>query len=301
MAWKKLGKIFCPVDTYDWMYSHASNTVAAPLEEDGHFRIYFSCRNQSSQAHIGYVDIDIANPTNVLRISESPVLSPGPKGDFDDSGLSLACIADVKGMTYMYYLGWNLAVSVPFRNSIGVAVKDKKTGCFEKISKGPIMDRSMNDPYTLSYPFVFQEEGAYKMWYGSHQMWGKTTDDMIHVMKYAESADGLNWSRKNIICLDADEKDYAFSRPFVLKENGIYKMWYSFRGGKYRIGYAESKDGLEWVRKDAIGGLEVSSTGWDDNMVCYPYLFHHNDCRYLLYNGNEYGKTGFGIAIWQDN
>jgi hypothetical protein len=32
-------------------------------------------------------------------------------------------------------------------------------------------------------------------------------------------------------------------------------------------------------------------------MICYPAVFELNGNTYMLYNGNGYGKTGFGIAI----
>jgi hypothetical protein len=136
------------------------------------------------------------------------------------------------------------------------------------------------------------------MWYGSNLGWGKEETDMNHVIKYAESKDGREWSRTGKITIDLkDDSEFAISRPCVLKEQGIYKMWYSYRGKAYRIGYAESKDGIIWVRKDDDAGIDVSSSGWDSEMVCYPFVFDHKGERYLLYNGNGYGKTGFGLAI----
>ena len=86
------------------------------------------------------------------------------------------------------------------------------------------------------------------------------------------------------------------SRPCVLKENGLYKMWYSYRGQSYRIGYAESKDGFEWTRMDADVGIDVSESGWDSEMIEYPFVFDQNGERFMLYNGNSYGKTGIGLA-----
>jgi hypothetical protein len=63
------------------------------------------------------------------------------------------------------------------------------------------------------------------------------------------------------------------------------------------IGYADSKDGLEWGRKDDLAVVDISNAGWDSEMVEYPFVFDHKGNRYMLYNGNEYGKTGFGLAI----
>ena len=74
-------------------------------------------------------------------------------------------------------------------------------------------------------------------------------------------------------------------------------MWYSYRGEKYRIGYAESEDGIVWTRKDNESGIGVSSEGWDSEMIDYPVVFKHKDDVYMLYCGNGYGKTGFGLAV----
>ena len=78
-------------------------------------------------------------------------------------------------------------------------------------------------------------------------------------------------------------------------------MWYCYRGQKeiktYRIGYAESKGGLVWERKDELAGIDVSASGWDSECICYPYVFDYNNERYMFYNGNGYGKSGFGLAI----
>jgi len=74
-------------------------------------------------------------------------------------------------------------------------------------------------------------------------------------------------------------------------------MWYSYRGSKYRIGYAESKDGISWIRKDSEVGIDVSSSGWDSDMIEYPHVFDHGGQLYMLYNGNGYGKTGIGLAV----
>lgn len=296
MNWKKLGNIFCPENNYDWMYSHAANTVAIHLHDDI-LRIYFSCRNKNNNAHIGFVDVDINHSFKILNISQKPILSPGEIGTFDDSGVSLSCIKNVNGKQYLYYLGWNLGVTVPWRNSIGLAIFNESSNKFERYSKAPIMDRNDIDPYSISYPFILEDDGIFKMWYGSNLSWGKDQKDMAHIIKYAYSMDGINWIREGNISLNLkNEEEYAISRPYVIKEDGIYKMWYSYRGKSYRIGYAESLDSINWTRKDELAGIDVSIEGWDSEMVCYPFIIDHKGERFMLYNGNHYGLTGFGIA-----
>lgn len=297
MKWEKLGNIFSPDNNYPWMVSHASNTVAEHLRDDI-FRIYFTCRNVRNISHIAYVDVDINPPFKIIAVSERPILSPGEIGLFDDSGVSLSCIKTINNKKYLFYLGWNLGVTVPWRNSIGLAIYNDRTEVFDKFSKAPLLDRCDVDPYSISYPFILLDNNIFRMWYGSNLKWGREQKDMAHLIKYAESQDGIHWKRDGKISLNfKNDSEYAMSRPCVMKENGIYKMWYSYRGDVYKIGYAESKNGVDWARKDELTGIDVGKSGWDSEMICYPFVFDHKGKRFMLYNGNGYGKTGFGIAV----
>ena len=223
---------------------------------------------------------------------------------FDDSGVAMGYYIEINGIPYIYYLGWNLKVTVPWLNAIGLAKMNLSTKKFVKVSKAPIMDRSDEDPFSISYPSILFDKGIYKMWYGSNLKWGKLQQEMDHVIKYAESMDGFSWNRKNIIAVNFNHKgEYALSKPFVIKENDKYLMWYSYRGSEnietYRVGFAISKDGINWNRKDNEVGIDVGDEGWDSQMLCYPFVFEYKQDKYMLYNGNGYGKTGFGIAKLQ--
>ncbi len=300
MKWHKLQHIFAPDNNFDWMYSHAANPFAEHISGDI-FRIYFTCRNKESKSHIGYVDVDFGNDFKVIGISDKPVLEPGEPGIFDDSGVAMGYLLNIENKKYLYYLGWNLKVTVPWLNTIGLATWNEATGTFDKYRRAPIMDRSNEDPFSISYPSILFEDNKYRMWYGSNLKWGKIQDDMAHVIKYAESADGIHWTRTNQVHINLEHpNEYALSKPFVVKTGDLYQMWYSYRSNgditTYRIGYADSKDGYNWVRRDAEAGIDVSADGWDSEMICYPFIFDHKNKRYMLYNGNGYGKTGFGIA-----
>ena len=95
----------------------------------------------------------------------------------------------------------------------------------------------------------------------------------------------------------SDDSEYAISRPSVIRDRDCWRMWFSHRGSAYRIGYAESLDGIHWKRLDADCQIDVSESGWDSEMIEYPFVFDHDGSRYMLYNGNGYGKTGFGLAV----
>jgi hypothetical protein len=74
-------------------------------------------------------------------------------------------------------------------------------------------------------------------------------------------------------------------------------MWFAVKTKNYRIGYAESGDGHYWERKPF--DFDVTPGGFDSESVTYPNVFDHKS-RYMLYNGDGYGKTGFGIAVFED-
>ena len=82
-----------------------------------------------------------------------------------------------------------------------------------------------------------------------------------------------------------------------------YRQADGFRTNKdrtYRIGYAWSKDLTDWERNDGKAGIDISKEGWDSESICYPFVVEHKSKRYMLYNGNEYGKTGFGYAVLEE-
>jgi hypothetical protein len=139
------------------------------------------------------------------------------------------------------------------------------------------------------------------MWYVSSLGWKAQSAGPPHYVvhiKYAESRDGLEWERDGHVCVDfASADEYAISRPCVVKDGGLYRMWYSHRGSTYRIGYAESSDGLTWERKDRQVGIDVSPIGWDSDMIEYACVFDHGGSRHMLYNGNGYGESGIGHAV----
>lgn len=305
MVWEKIRHVFTASGEHTWMQSHAANPLAYPLTESI-YRIFFTVRDAESRSYITYGDFDADRNFELIRISDHPVLEPGELGLFDDSGVAAGYLIELKGKLTLYYLGWNLKVTVPWLNTIGRAEWNEEEQRFIKCGRAPMMDRSEEDPFTISYPSVLFEKGIYRMWYGSNLQWGKTQEAMHHVFKYAESSDGIQWKRSNHIVLNLEHPgEYALSKPFVIKEEGKpYQMWYSYRANgeiqTYRIGYAESVDGLSWTRKDGDAGIDVSPNSWDSDMISYPCVFRHRGKLHMLYNGNGYGRAGFGLAILQE-
>lgn len=297
MKWQKLGFVFNATGQTTWMQTHAAVPFAEHMKGDI-FRIYFTTRDQRNRSHTGYVDINIKHPGEILNLSAEPVVAPGMLGAFDDSGAMGSWLVKKDNRRFLYYLGWNLGVTVPFRNSIGLAVSEGNAD-FHRYVQGPIVDRSMLEPHFTGAPCVISEGEKWRMWYLSCTEWllHEGTPRHKYHIKYAESDDGIHWRRDGTVAIDyASDDEYAISRPSVIHDSDCWRMWYSCRGAAYRIGYAESPDGIHWSRQDSKAGIDCSATGWDSEMIEYPFVFDHDGERYMLYNGNDYGKTGFGLA-----
>jgi hypothetical protein len=297
--------IFQPAAHHDWMQTHAS--VPVPHQLDSHnLRIYFGTRDAGGTSRIGYVDVDPGDPALVRQISRRPVLAIGDPGTFDEHGVAPSSIVATDGTCYLYYIGWSRQASVPYRLAIGLAVGNDHD--FNKHSAGPLWDRTVDEPYFCTAPFVLRDAGIWRMWYASCTGWQRIAHryEPRYRIAYAESSDGVEWRRPGIVCIDYSELAQAIGRPCVIKQDNGYAMWYSYRSvtgyrtdpsRSYRLGYAVSGDGLSWTRRDPDVGIDRSDSGWDSRMIEYCYVYEHRGQVVMLYNGNGFGATGFGYAV----
>ena len=300
MGWKKMGLIFSPTGQYPWVITHGMLPVADKINDDL-FRIYFSGRDIFNRSRIGYIEIDINEPHKILCLSEHPVLDLGKLGCFDDNGVTPTWIVTHQNKKYLYYFGWNKGSSVRAAEVSGLAISEDGGKTFKRHSAAPIIDRTNTEPYTiLVISCILIENGIWRMWYDAADEW--TNNDLPkYNIKYAESIDGIRWQRTGLVSVDyMYPGESRVSRASIVKEDGIYKMWYCYAigSGGYKMGYAESEDGFKFVRMDDNVGIDVSEKGWDSEMICYPYVFQHEGKKIMLYCGNGYGKTGFGYATF---
>lgn len=308
MRWIKKGFIYNVDGQSEWAYSHVHKPTPI-LIDDSTLRIYFGVRDTKNRTRTTFIDVNPENPHQINYIHDKPCLDLGKIGAFDDSGVNVSSIVKYDDRLYMYYIGWNPSTTVHTRNSIGIAVSNDNGITFERLYDGPILDRNKEEPYYTGTVFVnYSSERGWNMWYTSGTKWeiidGKP--EICYHIKYANSENGVDWERNNISCIVPINDFEATARPCVLIEDGIYKMWYSrrdirsFRTKKengYRAGYAESPDGKSWKRLDELVGIDLSSSGWDSEAIAYPYVYRVNGRKYMLYNGNGFGKTGFGYAV----
>lgn len=301
MRWRKLGLVYVATGETDWAKTHAFVPTAIRLPSGG-VRVYAAFLDERQVGRIGFVDVDAENPRRILQVSKRPALDIGEPGTFDDHGVTPLSVLDCQGKRYLYYAGWQLGVQVRYYLFTGLAVSDDGGTTFRRYARVPLLDRSDDELFARTGAYVMADGPVWKMWYVGGSAWidvqGKQCP--TYAMKYLESGDGVRWGPKGAPCLDpADDDEIGFGRPCVLREKGLYKMWYSIRSKSkgYRLGYGESHDGRQWLRKDGEVGIGVSERGWDSEMVCFASLVTANNRTYLFYNGSHCGETGFGVAV----
>lgn len=310
MNWIKKGLIYCPDGTQAWNQKKYAHVVCADNSNPDIFRLYYSARDAQGRCQASFIDLNPNNLSEVIYEHPEPILDLGEPGTFDDCGIMPTWFLNHQEEKWLYYIGWTVRNTIPYHNAIGLATSTDGIH-FTKKFKGPVISTIATEPHFNGSACVLFDQGIYKVWYLNCTHWipdGDLMEPSYH-LKYAESKDGIHWERSGLIAIDyRDEIEGGISRPSVLIENGLYKMWFSARAKtdyrknrarSYRIYYAESQDGKTWIRKDDEAGIDVShqENDWDYEMIEYPLVVKHQDETVLFYNGNHFGQTGVGYAI----
>lgn len=300
MKWQKRGLIYAPDGQSNWARHSALQPTPYPIDNKT-IRVYAGFRDDAGVSRVGYVDLDAANPSNVLDVSPEPVLDIGIPGAFDENGVVPSAIIRNNGELRLYYAGYQVGQKVRFFVFGGLAISRDAGRSFERHSPVPVLDRTPSELFFRVAHSVLWENGRWRVWYGAGSRWvpGENKALPVYDIRYAESADGIHFPPEGRVCVGIEGADeHRVGRPYVVRDGNIYRMYYSVgtKSKIYRLGYAESPDGIEWQRKDDDLGLTVSDDGWDSQMIGYSSVIRWQDRVYLFYNGNDYGRGGFGYA-----
>jgi hypothetical protein len=314
VTWIKLGKIFDP--TAHALPGRCVEFAQAPqaLVLNDRVRVYFSTRETDHTgkflSQVAFVDFDRAMQ-RILGVSCRPVIELGGLGAFDEHGIFPFSVLWDGDTVRAYTTGLSRRVSVPVDAAIGLAISHDQGLTFERYGTGPVMAASLREPFLIADAFVRRHNGAYHMWYIFGTQWKRRSDaeplERVYKIAHAVSPDGLDWDRTGRqIITDKLGADECQALPTVIQLGGSYHMYFCYRpaqgdgddrGTAYRIGYAWSDDLIHWLRDDDLAGIDVSEIGWDSEMQCYPHVFQIEDRVYMLYNGSEFGRGGFGLAL----
>ncbi len=311
--WKKLGHLFNPakLGNGSWMQEQAQNPYTVDMGD--FIRVYFNCRAKKDKegksiSYGGFVDLDKNNLFKILNVSAEPVLKLGGKGDFDEFGVMSASVIEMGEEYYLYYCGWSRLQSVPYNWAIGLAKSRDGGKSFSRYGKGPVLGATNKEPFLQAgCSAIHKINGEYHLWYTSGIKWIITDakPESVYQIMHATSTDGIEWKRDGLPIIESVIEDEAQASPTIIQFNNRWHMFFSYRHSVefrnkergYRLGYAWSEDLKTWNRDDSQMNFNVSETGWDSEMVCYPHVCKINNKIYLFYCGNDFGKEGFGVAL----
>jgi len=299
LKWEKKGLIYSPDGISDW----GKNSTLQPtplLLNDDTIRIFVGFRDDKGVSRIGYVDVDANNPKIIKKISKEPVLDIGLPGTFDDNGVVPCAVINNEGKIHLYYAGYQLGYHVRMMIYCGLAISEDNGCSFKRYSKVPVLERCNSELLFRVIHSVVREKDKWRVYYGagSYFKTGKKKTLPLYDIRYMESNDGIHFEGLGKVLIGTQGDEYRVGRPYVIKDEGMYKMFFCAGSEEltYKLAYAESEDGVNWIRDDNKLNISLSSSGWDSQMMAYPSVVKHNDKTYLFYNGNNYGYDGFGYA-----
>lgn len=315
MHWRKLGKIFDPSQHHlangQGMFAQSPQALVF----DDFVRVYFSTRQTESSgkflSHIAFADFNL-DFSRLIQVSSHEVIPLGKLGCFDEHGIFPMSVRRVGDKIHGYTCGWSRRKAVSVETAIGLAISDDGGNTFRRLADGPVVGPSLKEPFLVGDGFVLEHEHVLHMWYIFGREWKHFVDDgvpeRIYKIGHAQSLDGIEWRKDEgrQIVSDRLGPDESQALPSVVEIDGRHHMFFCYResfdfrrnpGRGYRIGHAWSDDLMTWTRADSQLALNGTAGEWDGDMQCYPNAFQCHGKVYLLYNGNEFGRHGFGLAV----
>jgi hypothetical protein len=297
MKWEKKGLVYSSTGEKGWRNNSALQPTPLILED--RIRIYAGFRDEYGVSRIGYIDSALDNPSKILGVSSNPVLDIGKPGMFDDNGVVPTCVIKHNTNILMYYAGYSLGEHVRFLAFTGLAISSDGGYSFKRYKETPITDRTEGEELFRVIHSLCFHNGSWKVFYGAgnHFIEGKQKTLPVYDIRLLETTNQFDFScAKGNVVISVSSECHRVGRPYVFNENNVFKMYYGYGSEKkpYQLAYAESDDGNIW--KSVEIGLRLSETGWDSEMMAYPAFVKTNRKRFLFYNGNNYGREGFGYA-----
>ncbi|MDH4129448.1 MAG: hypothetical protein OEV44_11865 [Spirochaetota bacterium] len=139
-------------------------------------------------------------------------------------------------------------------------------------------------------PSVIKDGSVYKMWY-------EASNGLNTRILYCESVNGINWSNFNL-AINTGASGTGFDNshtgaPCVIKDNGVYKMWYQGSDGtNWRIIYCESGNGINWSNFQLAINIASSGLGFDSNDVINPCVIKDGSIYKMWY-------AGWNLSNWR--
>lgn len=258
-------------------------------------RILFNSRDSQNRSEVWEGDFQLESKLVGSRYLKK-IISTSDFPLYAKDGISLGGkYTDGKSQKILF-MGWQVPESGHWMGELGAF--ELSTSKNFKIDSKALIEIGEEEPISISYGDSIQIDQEIHLWYGSTKVWDFGNGEMLHSIKVRTKSGDL-WSTPKIAVNPIIGFAQAFSKPSILRINEKLFLAFSYRGNrtKYRIGFAEIDEKSGIAKSVRWGDFLPSQDPWENEMVEYPFLFSWKENVCMLYNGNGFGKTGFGLAV----
>ncbi|UCG69418.1 MAG: hypothetical protein JSV09_16890, partial [Thermoplasmata archaeon] len=239
---------------------------------------------------------------NWTKSPSNPVVDLGSSGSWDSNSVGACTVLDNGTKYHMWYSGMNDTYA-----RVGYAAGHAKLpdiGSWIKNPVNPVLTLGSSgvwDDYYVGHPTILYKDNVYHMWYSG--------DDGTSTLRigYANSTDGVMWIKNptNPVLDVGPGGSWDGARtysPTVIFDGAIYHMWYTgYNDTNFRIGYANSSDGITWIKHPQNPVLDLGSPGeWDDSRVYAPCVLYDGIKFHMWYSGFDGLNYRMGYANSSD-
>ncbi|RZJ51677.1 MAG: hypothetical protein EOO44_14170 [Flavobacterium sp.] len=297
MNWDKIGVFDAQNYTNDWFANSALQPTPIVLAHA--IRVFCGFRDSFGISRVGYVDLDLQDPSKILKVSDMPVLDVGKPGCFDDNGVVPSAVLQIEDKIYLYYAGYQIPKQVRFLVFGGLAVSEDFGNTFKRCYNVPVLDRTEDEQLFRVAHSVLKIGDDIHTYYGGGSEFDSGHNKTLpkYDIRYLKSQSHSEFPKSGKILLKCENNEHRLGRPYVFKNDNHYEMYFGYgtEENPYWLTSAVSTDMENWERSQKRIVPEGANMN-DDKMQAYPAVFEVDNVKYLLYNGNDYGKYGFIIC-----
>jgi hypothetical protein len=300
MFFRKFGRIFEPSEFGVTEYTHAYIPTPWRLPS-GDVRVYFAGRDSTERGRIWFVDLDSGNPRRVKRVAKQPCLDLGPPGSFDEDGVTPISLVSLGNDLFLFYVGWQRRSDVRYSLLTGLAVSNDGGESFHRRQNSQVLFPIPGQTFIRSAAMVTRHPEGFQMWYVGGENWITLPNKRVPTYSiYNLFSDSVyEWNVPPIQKVSPSlPSEIGFGRPWLLERNGVATLLYSIRSidDAYKIGWATVGANGQVQRVDTEIGLNTSSGMWDSEQTAFVSILNDGCEPLAFFNGNDFGRTGFGIA-----
>jgi hypothetical protein len=279
--------------------SHAMLPTPWLLED--RIRVFYATCDADLRGRVVFADLARTPPYAVIGVEERPALDLGPPGAFDCDGVNPSQVIAARGAIQLLYIGWRRDVDgAPYTLLTGLAQSRDGGRSFER-RRAPLLPATLTEPLFRTAPFATRGPGGWELLYigGDRFLAGETRPLPLYALRRMRSPRLDRWpaAGEALLAPDLSRGEIGFGRPVIWRpETGEPVLIVSRRT---RLGYEMLQAPLSGVEAGRPAFSPVLGDGrddWDSDMTCFGAPLRVDGRDLLFYNGNQYGRTGFGIA-----